>query len=162
MEETHTQKSAHFDTHSYFQNYCPVDMRPVESVRSSTLSDVKEAVIQARHAQVQWNQLGFESRARLMKKACKRMIERRAEVLQLLFEEAGKTPGESLMSEAAGPLQYLNDWIKVARPHLKSRKLKINPLAFPGKKGRIDLLPRGVIGIIARSLIVAFAATSIG
>jgi len=68
-----------------------------------------------------------------MKKACKEMLRRRQECLELLHDEIGKTPAEALLSEAVGPFQYLSDWIRVARPWLKPRKLAINPLAFPRK-----------------------------
>ncbi|HTL11032.1 MAG TPA: aldehyde dehydrogenase family protein, partial [Bdellovibrionota bacterium] len=56
---------------------------------------------------------------------------------------------EMLMSEVVGPLQYMKDWIGVARPWLKSKKLPISPLAFPRKKAMIDRVPRGVVGVIA-------------
>jgi acyl-CoA reductase-like NAD-dependent aldehyde dehydrogenase len=77
------------------------------------------------------------------------MIERRQEVMELLHDEAGKTPAEILMSEALGPLQYVSDWIKVIRPRLGAKRVPISPLAFPGKRGAVELVPRGVVGIIA-------------
>ena len=130
-------------------NRCPVDLRPLPSVRVSTEQDILEAAALARVAQREWEALGFEKRARLMKQAARMMLARRQEVLELLHEEAGKTPGETLLSEAVGPLQYIKDWVSVARPWLKPRRLPVSRLAFPRKSGTIEMLPRGVVGVIA-------------
>lgn len=131
------------------RNRSPVDLHPLIPVAVTSDAEVKATVARARVAQAEWENLGFEKRATLMKRAGKLMLQRRQEVLELLHDEAGKTPGEVLMGEALGPLQYIADWISVARPYLKQRKLPISPVAFPGKSGVVDLLPRGVVGIIA-------------
>src|SRR5208283_3651853 len=125
-------------------NRCPVDLRPLPPVRMSTEEEIRSAVARARAAQGAWVEMGFEKRAQLMKKAGKLLLQRRQEARELIYEEAGKTPAEVLLSEAIGPLQYISDWVKVARPWLKPRKLAINPLAFPKKSGVIEMLPRGV------------------
>jgi acyl-CoA reductase-like NAD-dependent aldehyde dehydrogenase len=131
------------------ENRSPADLRPLRSVTITTDLEVREIVDRARSAQPYWEHIGFEKRAHLLKLASTRMLERRQEVLELLYDEAGKTLGDMLLSEAVGPLQFIKDWIKVARPFLKTRKLPISPLAFPGKKGKVEMLPRGVIGVIS-------------
>jgi acyl-CoA reductase-like NAD-dependent aldehyde dehydrogenase len=131
------------------RNQCPVDLHLLFPVPVSTEDEVKAVIAHARAAQLVWEEVSFEKRARLLKQAGRRMLERRQEVMELLHDEAGKTPGEMLMSEVVGPLQYIKDWVAVARPWLKTRKLPISAMAFPGKKGVIEMLPRGVVGIIA-------------
>jgi acyl-CoA reductase-like NAD-dependent aldehyde dehydrogenase len=128
---------------------CPVDFRPLPTVAVTSDPDLGAVVKAARAVQPRWEALGLDERARLLKRAGRRMLERRQEVLELLHDEAGKTPAEILMSEALGPLQYISDWIKVVRRYSRPRKLPINPLAFPGKSGRTEVVPRGVVGIIA-------------
>lgn len=136
-------------TNKVLRNQCPVDLHFLRPVRAHTEAEVVATVQRARQAQKVWAALSFEERSRRMKRAGKRMLERRQEVLELIHDEAGKTPGELLMSEAVGPLQYISDWTKVARPWLKPKKLPISFLAFPRKKGVIEMLPRGVVGIIS-------------
>ncbi len=131
------------------QTFSPVDLLPLPCVPDSSASEVLVKVRNARLAQPLWAQMTFDERAKCLKLAGKAMLIRRQEVMQLIHEEAGKTPSEMLLSEVVGPLQYIKDWIKVARPWLKPRKLAINPLAFPKKKGVIEMLPRGVVGVIA-------------
>src|SRR5258705_1686381 len=129
------------------QNQCPVDLHTLVPVPVTV--DVAAEVKKARAAQPEWEALGFDARAKLLERAAKKILARRQEVLELLHDETGKTPGDVLMGEALGSLQFVKDWVAVAEPHLRTRKLPISPVAFPGKRGSIDLLPRGVVGIIA-------------
>jgi len=131
------------------KNVCPVDLHPLPDVEATSAAGLKVAVAIARGAQGEWSALGFDRRAKLLLSAAKQILARRQEVLELLHDEAGKTPGDVLMGEALGALQYVQDWVKVAKPHLKQRRLAMNPLAFPGKSGTIDLVPRGVVAVIA-------------
>src|SRR5262245_57012212 len=114
------------------KNVCPVDLHPLVDVRATSLEELKAAVASARTAQTEWQALGFDRRAKLLSQAAKHILRRRQEVLELLHDEAGKTPGDVLMGEALGALQYVQDWVKVAREHLRPRKLDMSPVAFPG------------------------------
>ncbi len=131
------------------RNLSPVDGRKLPGIPITSEADVKAAVVHARAAQNKWAELGFEKRAKLMKRAGRIMLERRQELLELLHDEAGKPPGEVLMGEALGALQFITDWIKVARPFLKEKKVPISIVAFPGKSAVVQSVPRGVVGIIA-------------
>ncbi|MBL8955976.1 MAG: aldehyde dehydrogenase family protein [Myxococcaceae bacterium] len=131
------------------ENVCPVDLHKLPAVEATSPAGLKVAVALARGAQGEWAHKSFDARAKLLLAAAKQILARRQEVLELLHDEAGKTPGDVLMGEALGALQYVQDWVKVAKPHLKSRKLDMSPVAFPGKSGTIDLVPRGVVAIIA-------------
>lgn len=131
------------------RNQCPVDLHPLVPVAVTTPDELTRTVARARAAQAEWEALGFEKRGKLLVAAAKGILARRQEVLELLHDETGKTPGDVLMGEALGALQFVQDWISVARPHLKTRKLPMSPIAFPGKSGTIDLVPRGVVAVIA-------------
>ncbi len=111
--------------------------------------DVIRAVEQARAAQRSWAGVPFARKLALLKAGAKRMLERRQEALEILHDEVGKSAGEALMTEAIGPLQLLTDAARVVKPYLASRKLPLSPLAFPGKSGRTEIIPRGVVGVIA-------------
>ena len=52
-------------------------------------------------------------------------------------------------TKRSGPLEYINQWIKIARRELKPKKLPVSAIAFPGKRAELSLLPRGVVGVIA-------------
>src|SRR4051812_29270933 len=104
------------------RNLCPVDLHPLPPVPVTTPEELRAAVKAAKAAQPKWAALGFDARAKLLKQATRRMLERRQQVLELLHDETGKVPAEVLMGEALGPLQYVADWVSVARGHLKPKR----------------------------------------
>lgn len=126
----------------------PVDLTELPPIQAGTVEQVKDAIERARVAQAGWQALGFKQRAAILKRAGKRMLKARAEVLEIMRDEAGKLGPEALMSEVIGPLDYVKGWIKVVKPALKNRKVPISPLAWPGKSAVVERRPRGVVGII--------------
>ena len=128
---------------------CPLDLSPQPPVKAHSLADVPGIVQRARAAQPAWEALGFEERARILKAAARRMLERRTEAVELVRREAGKSAVQAMMTEAIGPLEFLKNWIPVVRSFSKRKKLPISPLAFPGKKGWVEMVPRGVVGLVA-------------
>lgn len=127
----------------------PRTLEPHEPVKKTPPADVAGAVTRARAAQEPWGAMSFDERAGVLKDACRALLEDWETCVRLVQLEAGKSRGHALMNEAIGPLDYMKGWIKTARPHLQRRSLPINPIAMPGKKAHTDLIPRGVVGIIA-------------
>jgi acyl-CoA reductase-like NAD-dependent aldehyde dehydrogenase len=127
----------------------PMTLEPHESVALTPPEDLAAIVDKARGAQAGWEALGFEARGKILLKACRALLEDWQTCVRLVQLEAGKTRGHALMNEAIGPLDYMKTWIKTARPHVKRRSLPISMIAMPGKKAYTDLIPRGVVGIIA-------------
>jgi acyl-CoA reductase-like NAD-dependent aldehyde dehydrogenase len=76
------------------------------------------------------------------------MLDRRREILALVKREAGKLEVDALFTEALGPLDAVSSWAKITKRATR-QKVSLNPLNFPKKSARIDLVPRGVIGVIA-------------
>src|SRR5687768_5808373 len=94
----------------------PLDLRPHTPLKMTTPEELRAAVKRARAAQPAWEAMGFEKRAKLLKAACCLMLERRAEAVELVRREAGKSHPQAMMTEAIGPLDYLKNWIGVVRP----------------------------------------------
>jgi len=136
-------------TNDEIHGVSPVDLQPLPPVKRTTPDELAAAVRRARAAQKGWEALGFEKRAKLLKAAARVMLERRAEAIDIIHREAGKSFAQAAMTEAIGPLDYLKNWIGVVRPFVKRKKMPISPLAFPGKKGWVDMVPRGVVALIA-------------
>jgi acyl-CoA reductase-like NAD-dependent aldehyde dehydrogenase len=108
----------------------------------------RAAVARARAAQETWAARPLGDRAAALKRAAKEMLRRRDEVIALAKSEIGKVPIEGLFNEALGPLETVTGWEKVVRSAVR-RKVSLNPLSFPKKRARVDLVPRGVVGVIA-------------
>lgn len=77
------------------------------------------------------------------------MLDRRHEAIDLAHAEIGKPLAEGIFNETLGPLDTLSNWAKVIEGNASREKIRLNPLGFPKKRAYIDLVPRGVVGIIA-------------
>ncbi len=110
---------------------------------------IREQVARARSAQEHWKLRSFDDRARALTRAAKEMLRKRHEVIALAQEEIGKVAAEGIFNEALGPLDTVSAWIKLVRRETARRDVRLNPLSFPKKRAYVDLLPRGVIGVIA-------------
>jgi acyl-CoA reductase-like NAD-dependent aldehyde dehydrogenase len=126
----------------------PRNQRVLPPVRMSTSEEVTRAVRAAREAQPKWAELGLADRTRLLERASKRLLAERDEGLSIVRKEIGKTPADALFTEALGPLDAVRGWRRVI-DGAPAGSVSLNPITFPKKSARIDLVPRGVVGIIA-------------
>ena len=111
-------------------------------------ADARRAVDRARLVQPEWASRSLEDRAAALERAAKRMLRDRHSLLHVVREEMGKHEVEGLFTEALGPLDAVKSWKKIVA-RASSRRVFLNPIAFPKKRARVTLAPRGVVGIIA-------------
>jgi acyl-CoA reductase-like NAD-dependent aldehyde dehydrogenase len=132
----------------HFVGISPNDRRPLEPVRVSSVEEIENAVAKSRAAQEHWRLRPFADRVAALKRAAKGMLARRGEAIELARLEMGKVEVEGIFNETLGPLDNLSGWAAVVGGAL-SRRVRLNPLNFPKKRARVDLVPRGVVGVIA-------------
>ena len=128
---------------------CPIDLRALPPVPAATDDQIRGAVARARTAHESWREQTFEDRAKVLVRAAKSMLARRAEAMALSREEVGKLEVEAMFDEGIGHLDMLKQWIGVVRPAIRRRRVRMNPVSFPGKRSHIEQVPRGVVGVIA-------------
>ena len=116
---------------------------------ASIAHEVRAAVAAARTAQWHWKLEPQRVRVAALKRAAKSMLRRRAEVIALAKAEMGKVEAEGLFNEAIGPLDTVSAWAGVVGHAARRRNVRLNPLAFGGKRAHVDYVPRGVVGVIA-------------
>lgn len=126
----------------------PLDLRALPPVRAATPSEVDAAVARARAAQAGWASERLSDRMQRLRSAASAMLARRAEIVECVRRETGKTEVDALFTEALGPLETLSGWKRVLASALEER-VRLNPLSFPHKRAHYALVPRGVIGVIA-------------
>ena len=129
--------------------FSPIDHRPLEPIATTGEAEVRAAVARARVAQDDWRTWPLAERAASLKRAAKEMLRRRDEVIELASRELGKVEVEGLFNEALGPLETLAGWLKVVERAAAIRTVRLNPLSFPRKTAQVELVPRGVVGVIA-------------
>jgi acyl-CoA reductase-like NAD-dependent aldehyde dehydrogenase len=115
----------------------------------SPVDVVRAAVDRARAAQYEWSLKPLEERAARLRAAAREALRRRREVIDLARDEMGKVAIEGLFNEALGPLDSVAGWTRVVARATRREGVFLNPLSFPRKAAYVDLVPRGVIGVIA-------------
>jgi acyl-CoA reductase-like NAD-dependent aldehyde dehydrogenase len=113
------------------------------------LEKARAAVERARGAQARWRLVSPADRLALLTRAAKDMLRRRAEVVALARDEMGKVAAEGLFFEALGPLDAVTGWGRVLAAAASREHVRLNPVSFPRKSAYVDLVPRGVVGVIA-------------
>jgi acyl-CoA reductase-like NAD-dependent aldehyde dehydrogenase len=113
------------------------------------LQAARAAVERARAAQEGWRLRPLADRVDAMTRAAKDMLRRRGEVIALARDEMGKVDVEGLFHEALGPLDAVAGWARIVERAAARQSVRLNPLSFPHKRARVDLVPRGVVGVIA-------------
>jgi acyl-CoA reductase-like NAD-dependent aldehyde dehydrogenase len=119
-----------------------------ETKKAPLIDDARRAVDAARLVQPEWASRTVEERAAALERAAKQMLRDRRSLIALVKEEMGKHEVEGLFTEALGPLDAVKAWKRIVS-RASSKRVFLNPLAFPKKRARITLAPRGVVGIIA-------------
>jgi acyl-CoA reductase-like NAD-dependent aldehyde dehydrogenase len=113
------------------------------------VSDARRAVARARDAQQRWKLEPLSARVAALTRAAKTLLRLRSEVIALAADEMGKVEAEGLFNEALGPLETVKGWARVVETATARRSVRLNPINFPRKQAYVDLVPRGVVGVIA-------------
>jgi acyl-CoA reductase-like NAD-dependent aldehyde dehydrogenase len=103
----------------------------------------------ARQAQPQWEAIGFDGRARIMRRAQKWMLDNADRVLECVVRETGKTYEDAQLADLGYTVTALGFWAKEAGKYLADERVPSwnNPVAA-GKKLVIRYVPVGVVGVI--------------
>jgi acyl-CoA reductase-like NAD-dependent aldehyde dehydrogenase len=117
-------------------------------VDRSATSELRRLVDRARVAQPEWAARSLDERGRVLARAAKAMLKDKARIVELTKREMGKHEAEAMATEAIGHLEAVTAWRAIVAK-AAHENVRLNPMAFPGKRATIDLVPRGVVGVIA-------------
>ncbi len=126
----------------------PATGEVVASVPAVSVADVQGVVARARAAQPAWEALGFEGRARILKRAQKWTLDNAERIARTIVSENGKAYEDALLAEvgyAAGAFGY---WAKNAPKLLADEKVRSSSPSVFGRKLVIRYAPVGVVGVI--------------
>jgi acyl-CoA reductase-like NAD-dependent aldehyde dehydrogenase len=113
------------------------------------LTTLGARVTSAREAQQRWRLQPLRDRCAALTAAAKEMLARRAEAIALAHDEIGKVAVEGLMNEALGPLETVTAWARIVEQATARQHVRLNPISWPRKSAHVDLVPRGVVGVIS-------------
>ncbi len=108
-----------------------------------------EAVNEVRAAGVEWASLPVAERARRLREAGRLILAESDALARVVTAETGKPLAESYSSEVLGVADLFAYWCKHGPVHLEPRKGLVPALDMPGKKARVERMPRGVVACIS-------------
>jgi acyl-CoA reductase-like NAD-dependent aldehyde dehydrogenase len=111
--------------------------------------DLAAMAARAREAQPQWEAIGFDGRARIMRRAQKWMLDNADRVIESVVSETGKTYEDAQLADLGYTVSALGFWAKEGPKYLADERVPSwnNPVAA-GKKLIIRYAPVGLVGVI--------------
>jgi acyl-CoA reductase-like NAD-dependent aldehyde dehydrogenase len=108
-----------------------------------------ELAAAAREAQVQWEAIGFDGRARIMRRAQQWMLDNADRVLETVVAETGKTYEDAQVADFGYTVAALGFWAKEGPKYLADERVPSwnNPVTI-GKQLIIRYAPVGLVGVI--------------
>src|SRR3954465_8636136 len=126
----------------------PANGKVIATVPDLSSDQVKEIVARARAAQPGWEALGFEGRARVMRRAQKWLLDNVQRVIDTIVSETGKTYEDAQLAEISYGASAFGFWAKNAEKYLADEKVKSASPMLLGRKLISRYRPLGVIGVI--------------
>lgn len=133
---------------SPFPTTSPADGSPLAPVDATPLAAIPDIVARARSAQKTWGELPVRDRIDAVAKVKKRILARAQEIADTLYKECGKPIEEGALAEVLPNADLVDYWTETIEELLEGVAVEPDPLAYPGKLGRIYKDPRGVIALI--------------
>src|SRR5262249_37190364 len=112
-------------------------------------ADMEALAARGRAAQPAWNELGFEGRGRVLRRAQKWMLDNADRIIGVVGSESGKTHADARLADLGYTVGALGFWAKEAAGYLADERVPSwnNPVAA-GKKLVIGYAPIGLVGVI--------------
>lgn len=126
----------------------PRDGTPLPPVPITPLDEIPSLVHRARGAQAAWARLGLDERRARLQGIERRLLAEAEGFAALLEEEIGRPRAESYLVEIVPSADVFAYWLARAPVLFAARPVAIPRLVFSGKRGVVERLPRGVVGVI--------------
>ncbi len=127
----------------------PASGEPHPEVPATPTESVAGIVQASRKAQVLWAEKPLPQRIRALETLGQAILLGHKDIAKIMSDETGRSELECTMSELVSLGAYIKAAAKVARQQLRPEKIALSALEYPGKRGVIQLIPRGVIAVIA-------------
>ncbi len=126
----------------------PATGQIVGTVRNTPPDDVPGIAARARAAQPAWEALGFEGRAKVLRRAQKWVTDNQTRIIETIVSETGKTHDDALLNEISYAASAFGFWAKHAPQYLADEKVRTASPFLAGRKLISRYRPLGVIGVI--------------
>jgi acyl-CoA reductase-like NAD-dependent aldehyde dehydrogenase len=126
----------------------PATGQVIQRLPVTSPDEVRVLVDRARTAQPAWAAMGFEGRARVLRRMQKWVVDNAERVIQTIVDESGKTYEDASVVELAYGAGALGFWAKHAPEYLSDEKVRTSNPFVMGRKLVVRYRPVGVVGVI--------------
>jgi acyl-CoA reductase-like NAD-dependent aldehyde dehydrogenase len=126
----------------------PATGEVVRSVPAVTSEELRAMVARAREAQRDWQAVGFDGRARVLRRAQKWVLDNAERVIETIVSETGKSYEDAQVAEVSYAALAFGFWAKKAPDYLADEKVRSASPFVIGRKLVVRYEPVGVVGII--------------
>src|SRR4051812_27315752 len=126
----------------------PATGEVIATIPAADRKQVAEMATKARAAQPGWEALGFDGRARILRRAQKWLVDNQERVIDTIVSENGKTYEDALLAEVSYGAAAFGFWAKQAPNYLADEKVRSSSPFVLGRKLLVRYAPVGVVGVI--------------
>jgi acyl-CoA reductase-like NAD-dependent aldehyde dehydrogenase len=120
----------------------------IATLPAASDGDVPGMVARAREVQPAWQALGFDGRAKVLRRAQKWALDNADEFLDTVVAETGKTREDAALAELGYAASAFGFWAKNAPKYLADEKINPSSPFLFGRKVFVRYEPIGVVGVI--------------
>src|ERR671920_824132 len=131
-----------------FEVITPAPGEVIAKVPDMTAEQVRELAAKGRAAQPGWEAMGFEGRARILRRAQKWLLDNAERVIETIVSETGKTWEDAQLAEISYGANAFGFWAKNAEKYLADERVRSSNLTVKSKKLVVRYRPLGLIGVI--------------
>jgi acyl-CoA reductase-like NAD-dependent aldehyde dehydrogenase len=126
----------------------PATGQVVATLPAASPEDVVEMAARARRAQPGWAALGFDGRAKILRRAQKWVLDNADRLLDTVVSETGKTREDAALAELGYAASSFGFWAKNAPKYLADEKIRTSSPFLVGRRVFVRYEPIGVVGVI--------------
>jgi len=126
----------------------PRTTQQVGTVPVTPVEQVPAIVAWARDAQHLWLDMGLKRRKWAIADLHQAFLGAADQIVELLAQEVGRPAGEAWTSEIVANNDLFSWWLANIDDLLTAFPLDLNPVNYPRKRGRVQLDPVGVVGLV--------------
>ncbi len=126
----------------------PATGQPIATLRAAAESDVAGMVARARAAQTGWRAIGFDGRAKVLRRAQKWVLDNADRFLDTVVAETGKTREDAALAELGYAASAFGFWAKNGPKYMADEKIRPSSPFLVGRKVFVRYEAIGVVGVI--------------
>jgi acyl-CoA reductase-like NAD-dependent aldehyde dehydrogenase len=126
----------------------PATGESIASVPVVTAEEIPALVARGRAAQPGWEALGFEGRARVLRRCQKWVTDNSERICETIVSETGKAWEDALLAEVGYAAGAFGFWAKNAEGYLADERVRSASPFVKGRKLIVRHVPLGVVGVI--------------